>query len=113
MTWLFGHAEKRLDKKAMVNFEIYDATGWTTIIIHMLSNNSRSKGNQTMKFGHLIEHNMRKFFLKKSYTKCGGKVSPRFFYKNQNWAYISRPTVWYVKSLYLLYILVKVYRNVY
>ena len=27
---LFGYVEKRLDKKAMVNFKIYDVTDWTT-----------------------------------------------------------------------------------
>ena len=29
-SWLFGHVEKRFDKKAMVNFKIYDITDWTT-----------------------------------------------------------------------------------
>ena len=40
---------------------------------------SRSKDNQTMRFGQLIEHNMRNIFLEKSYTKCGGETSPRSF----------------------------------
>ena len=48
----------------------------------MLHNISRSKGNQTMKFGQLIECNMRNIVLKKSYTKCGGEASPRPFSKN-------------------------------
>ena len=39
----------------------------------------RSKRNQTMKFGHLIECNMRNFFFEKSYTKCGGETTPRRF----------------------------------
>ena len=30
-----------------------------------------------MKFGHLIECNMRSISLEKSYTKCGGETSPR------------------------------------
>ena len=34
-----------------------------------------------MKFGQLIEYNMRKIFLEKSYTRCGGEASPRPFYK--------------------------------
>ena len=29
--WLFGYVEKRLDKKATVNFNIYDITDYTTI----------------------------------------------------------------------------------
>ena len=35
-----------------------------TIAIHILSNISRSKDNQIMKFGQLIEYNIRKIFLK-------------------------------------------------
>ena len=48
----------------------------------MLPNISRSKGNQTVKFGQLIEYNMRNIFLEKSYTKCGGETVPRPFCKN-------------------------------
>ena len=49
---LFGYVEKQLDKKARVNFKIYDVTDWTTnnYNIH-LPNISRSKGNQTIKLG--------------------------------------------------------------
>ena len=53
----------------------------TIITINKYSNISRSRGNQTMKFGHLIEHDMENIFLKKSFTKCGGEASPRHFYK--------------------------------
>ena len=49
------------------------------IVIHILANISRSKGNQTMKVGRLIECNMRNIFLEKSYTKCDGETSPRPF----------------------------------
>ena len=49
--------------------------------MHILTNISRSEGNPTMKFGQLIEYNMRNIFLGKSYTKCGGKLSPRPFYE--------------------------------
>ena len=38
----------------------------------MFSNISRSKGNQEMKFGPLIEYNMRNIFVEKSYTKYAG-----------------------------------------
>ena len=37
--------------------------GLQTIVVHILLNISRSKGNQTMKFGHVIEYNMRNIFL--------------------------------------------------
>ena len=54
------------------------------IAMHVLTNISRRKYDQTMKFGHLIEYNMRNIFLEKSYTKCGRESSPRPFSKNQN-----------------------------
>ena len=53
--------------------------GKQTFVIHILSNISKSKGNQTMEFGQLIEYNKRNIFLEKSYTKCGGKTSTRLF----------------------------------
>ena len=30
LSWFFGYAEKPLDKKAMVNFKIYDIIDWKT-----------------------------------------------------------------------------------
>ena len=30
-----------------------------------------------MKYGQLIEYNMKNIFLEKSYIKCGGEASPR------------------------------------
>ena len=69
---IFDCVEKRLDKKAKVNFKIVTLqTGQQIITIHILLNISRSKGNQTMKFGQLIEYNVRMIFLEKFYTKCG------------------------------------------
>ena len=47
-----------------------------------MSNISRSKGNQTMKFGQLIEYNMRNILPETLYTKCGGETSPRPFSEN-------------------------------
>ena len=44
-----------------------------------MANISKSKGNQTIKFGQLIERNMRSMFLQKSYKKCGAGISPRPF----------------------------------
>ena len=55
-----------------------------TIVIHTLPNIWRSKGSQTMKFDKLVEHNMRGIFLEKSYAKCGGETSPRFFSEKLN-----------------------------
>ena len=50
-----------------------------TMVIYILPNISRSKDNQTIKFDQLIEHNMRKSFLEKSYIKCGRESIPRPF----------------------------------
>ena len=55
-----------LIKKA--NFKFYDVTAWLThiLLIHILFNISRGRDNETMKFGQLIECNMRDIFLEKS-----------------------------------------------
>ena len=52
-----------------------------TIAIHVLSNISRSKGNQTMKFCQLIEYKMRNIFFEKSSTKYREETIPRPFSK--------------------------------
>ena len=39
-----------------------------------------------MKFGHVIEYNIRNNFLEKLYTKFGGETIHRPFLKLQNWA---------------------------
>ena len=57
--------------------------GKQTIAMHMFPNISRSKDNQTNKFGQLIEYNMRIIFLEKSYTKYE-ETSPRPFSKKKN-----------------------------
>ena len=50
--------------------------GYQTIAIHILPNILRSKDNQTMKFGPLIEYNTRNIFVEKSYTKSTGETVP-------------------------------------
>ena len=58
--------EKRLDQKDMVNFEFMTSqSGLEIIAIHIFFNISQSKGNQTKKFGKLMEYNKRKIFLQK------------------------------------------------
>ena len=52
-----------------------------TIPIHILLNNSRSRDNQTMKIGQLIENTMGKIFFEKSNTKCDRETIPRLFPK--------------------------------
>ena len=57
--------------------------GKQTIAIHILPNISKSKGNRTIKFGQLIEYNIRNIFLEKSGIKCGGETIPRLFSKKK------------------------------
>ena len=62
--------KKRLDWKDKINFKTYDVTTWSTNNYNTQSTNiSRSKGNQTMKFGQVIEYNKRNIFLQKSFRK--------------------------------------------
>ena len=52
--------------------------GLQTVARHILSNISESNGNQTMKFGQLIEYNKRNFFLKNIIQKMRqGETSSR------------------------------------
>ena len=68
-----------------------------------MSNISRSKGNETMKFGQLTEYNMRNIFLEKSYAICGGETIPTPFSKKSmlNISLYQQSKVLY--SLFLLY----------
>ena len=49
--------------------------GVQVIAIHILANISQSKGNQTMKFGQLIEYNKINIFLWKLCRKWGRETS--------------------------------------
>ena len=51
LTFLIMHRNGLIKDK--VNFKFYDVTAWlaNNILIHRLPNISRSKDNQTMKFG--------------------------------------------------------------
>ena len=46
--------------------------GQQNIAIRILTNLSRSKDNQGVKFAQLTEYNTRNIFLEKLYIKCGG-----------------------------------------
>ena len=51
--------------------------GYQTVAMYILPNISRSKGNQTMKFGQLTECNLRNIFVEKSYTKYAAETIAR------------------------------------
>ena len=63
---------ERLISKSMTS-----QPGEQTIVIYILPNISKSKGNQSMKFGQLIKYNMRNLFVEKSYTKWDEETIPR------------------------------------
>ena len=52
-----------------------------------------------MKFGQLIEHNMRNIFIEISYTRYGGETTPRPFSGKSNlsisWAKLSSSFILY------------------
>ena len=75
LSWLFGYVEKRLDKKAMFNFKIYDVTDWT-------ANNFNTHITQYLDkfFGQLIKYNMKNGFLEKSSRKWGRETSSKPFF---------------------------------
>ena len=74
-----------------------------TIAIHILRNISRRKGNQTIKFGQLIEYSMKNIFLKKSYRKFDGKTISRPFSKKFKIEHISRSSLkFHAVSVYIM-----------
>ena len=78
-------------------------TAKQTIAIHILSNISKSKGNQTMKFGQLIEYNMGNIFVEKSYTKFAGETIPRPLSKKSELSISLDQWCKVLSSLFLLY----------
>ena len=68
---LFGCVEERVDQKDQFSFMV-SQPGRQTFAIHIPPNNWKRKDNQLMKFGPIIEYNMKNIFLHKSYTKNGG-----------------------------------------
>ena len=77
LSWLLGHKQNGLIRKIrLISNFMTSQPGKQTIVIHILPNISRSRGNQIMKFDQLIECNIRNIFLEKSYTKCYGETSP-------------------------------------
>ena len=66
-------------KIMLISNSMTSQPGYETVAIHILSNISRSKDNQAMKFGQLIEYkyNMRNIFFESSYPKFAGETIPR------------------------------------
>ena len=75
--------------------------------MHTLPNISRSKSNQIMKFGQLIEYNMGNTFLEESYTKFGAETSHRNFFKKSRFSISLDQQSEILYSLILLYVQVE------
>ena len=71
--------------------------------MHMLANISGSKGSQAVKFGQLIEYNMRNIFVEKLYTKCAGETIPRPLSKKSKLSISLDQQCKVLNSLFLLY----------
>ena len=82
------------------------------ITMHAFPDISRSEGNQIMKFGQLIEYNMRNIFLEKLCTKFGGETSPRPFFKKSKLTISLDQTSEVSYSLSLFYVQAKDYQNI-
>ena len=60
-----------------------------------------------MEFGQLIEYNMRKIFLEKLYTKCGGETIPRNFSEKTKLSIFLDQLSKVLYSLFLLHVKLK------
>ena len=65
-----------------------------------------------MKFGQLIEYNMRNIFLEKSYSECGGEARSKSFHKHIKLSISLNQHSEMLQSLFLLYVHVEVYQNI-
>ena len=83
--------------------------GQQTIAIHILTNILRSKDDQAMRFGQLIEYNLRNIFLEKPCTKCGGETIPTLFFKKSK---LSIYPDQYSKILCILFLLLAKLRTI-
>ena len=77
--------------------------GKQTTAIQIFPNISRSKGNQTMRFGQLIEYNIGNIFVEKSCTKCFGETITRPLSKNAKLSIFLDQYCIVLNSLFLLY----------
>ena len=107
LSCICGPLAKRLMLRLISKFMMLQ-TGQHIIVIHILPNISRIKGNQTMEFGQLTEHNMRNIIQEKSYIKYGGEASPRPFYKKLKLSVSLDQQSDMLYSLFLLYVQVEV-----
>ena len=91
LSWLFGHVEKNgLVRDVRLTSKIFDIATWKqTITIHVVCNILRSKCNEIMKFGQLIQSDLRNIFPEKNHPQNVAE-KPHFGddSKSENWAYL-------------------------
>ena len=77
--WTFSSSRKNslIRKIGLASKFMTSQPGSQTIAIHILPKISRSKGNQAMKLGQLIEYNKRIIVLQKLWRKWGRETSSR------------------------------------
>ena len=87
--------------RMLISKFVTSQTGKEITAIYILPNISRSKGNQVIKFGPLIEYNIRNIFHEEPHTKCGGGTFLRPF---PNRSKLSIPLDQKPNVLYSLYL---------
>ena len=77
LSWHFSQVEETglIRKIRLISKLLTSQPGWQTITIHILPNISRSKGNQTLKCGQVIEYINRNISLPKSCRTWGRETS--------------------------------------
>ena len=65
-----------------------------------------------MKFGQSTEYNIRIIFLVKSFTKSGGKASPKPFYKKSKLSISLDQQSEMLYTWFLMHVQVKIYQNI-
>ena len=63
LSWLYGHVEQTAWLEKLISKFMTSQLAAQTITIYILPNIWRSKGNQIMEFGQLIEYNNINIFL--------------------------------------------------
>ena len=96
-------------KISLISKPLTSQPGKQIIATHILTKISRSKCNQAMKFGQLIEYNLRNIFLEEWYTKYGGETIRRPFLNNSK---LSISLDQYYKVLYILFLLFAKFRTI-
>ena len=97
LSWGFGHVERKslVRKVRLISKFMTSQLAYQTMAIHIFASTSRIKGNQTLKFGQVIEYMEINIFLQKSYWKWDREISSRphfVFQKSFIWSKSKKST---------------------